>query len=55
MTALEYMENRLIKHRLNFDREFGRGAPEEMLSNIRKNIGYYEEAVEALRKEKNNG
>ncbi len=55
MTALEYMENQLIKNRLNFDREFGRGAPEEMLNNIRLKISYYEAAVEALRKEKYNG
>lgn len=53
MTALEYMENQLLKHRLNFDREFSRGAPEETLSHIRLKIGYYEAAVEALRGHKN--
>ena len=50
MTALKYMENQVVKHRLNFDREFARGVPEEMLENIRKKISYYEEAVEALLK-----
>ena len=51
MTALEYMEKQLIKHRLNFDREACRkGMTEEQLYNICKKIGYYEAAVEALRK-----
>ena len=51
MTALEYMENQLIKHRLNLDIEFSRtGVKKEQLENIRKKIGYYQEAVEALRK-----
>lgn len=49
MTALDYMERQAQKHRLNFDREFAREVPEEMLENIRKKIGYYEAAVEALR------
>ncbi len=49
MTAFEYMENQLLKHRLNFGREFARGVPEQQLENIRKKIGYYEAAVEALR------
>ena len=52
MTAIEYMENQLIKHRLNFDREFARGVSEEQLENIRKKIEYYEAAVEVLRKVK---
>jgi hypothetical protein len=38
-----------VNHRLNFDREFARGVPEEMLQNIRNKISYYEAAVEALR------
>lgn len=49
MTALEYMEKQLVWYRLNFDREFAREAPEEVLRNIQRKIGYYEEAVEALR------
>jgi hypothetical protein len=49
MTALEYMENQVVKHRLNYDREFTREVPEEMLQNIRNKISYYEAAVEALR------
>ena len=51
MTALEYMERQLEKHRMNLDRESARGVPAEMLENIRLKIGYYQEAVEALRKD----
>ena len=51
MTALEYMENQLVKHRRNFEREACRkGVTPEQLENIRKKIAYYEAAVEALRK-----
>lgn len=50
MTSLEYMERQVVKHRLNHDREFARGVPEEVLTNIRRKIRYYEDAVEALRK-----
>ena len=49
MTALEYMERQVVSNKLNHDRQFAREAPEEDLENIRKKIGYYEEAVEALR------
>ena len=51
MTALEYMERQVQKHRVNFDRESARDVPEEMLQNIRKKISYYEAAVEALKKD----
>jgi hypothetical protein len=51
MTALEYMERQVVSNRLNHDRQVARGAPEEDLANIRKKIGFYEEAAEALRKE----
>lgn len=51
MTALEFMEKQLRKHRLNHRRESERGVPEEMLRNIEKKIGYYKAAVEALRKD----
>ena len=50
MTALEYMERQLQKHRRNFLIESDRRVPEEQLENIRKKIGYYEAAVEALEK-----
>lgn len=50
MTALEYMERQVEKHRLNHAREFAREVPEEQLQNIRAKIGYYEAAVEALRR-----
>ena len=49
MTALEYMEKQVKKHQLSFCREFDRGAPDEVLENIKKKIGYYEAAVEALK------
>lgn len=51
MTALEYMERQLTKHRLNYDLESARGVPEEQLNNIRLKIGYYETAVNAMRKD----
>lgn len=51
MTALEYMERQVVSNKLNHDRQFARGAPEEDLENIRKKIGYYEEAVKALREQ----
>jgi hypothetical protein len=50
MTAIEYMEKQLQKHRVNYNREVLRGVPEEMLHNISLKIGYYEKAVEALKK-----
>lgn len=50
MTALEYMERQVEKRRLNYYHEFVREVPEEQLQNIRAKIGYYEAAVEALRK-----
>ena len=50
MTALEYMEKQVQKHRQNFLREYDRNAPDEVLANIRKKISYYEEAVKALRR-----
>ena len=53
MTALEYMEKQLSKHSANLLRETNRNAPEEVLHNIRAKIGYYTEAVEALKKVRN--
>ena len=51
MTAFEYMERELLRHRLNFDREACRkGVTDEQLENIYKKIAYYEAAVEALRR-----
>ena len=49
MTALEYMEKQLAKHRMNLDREIKRNAPEDMVENIKTKIGYYTEAVDALK------
>ena len=51
MTALEYMEKQVQKHRQNFEREQKRGAPDAMLICIGLKISYYEQAVEALRME----
>lgn len=53
MTALEYMEKQVVKNRLNYGREVTRGAPQEVLENIKQKIGFYEAAVKALRKEGN--
>ena len=49
MTALEYMEKQLLRHRLTYEREVARGVPEEQSNNILAKIGYYEKAVNALR------
>lgn len=50
MSALEYMEKQVEKHRKNFEREGNRGVPAEMLNNIQLKIRYYEDAVKALKK-----
>ncbi len=52
MTALEYMNRQIVKHKLNHDREFSRGVPEEQLENIRKKIEYYTAAAEALEQQR---
>lgn len=49
MTALEYMERQAQSNRINYNRQVLRNAPEQDLQNIKRNIGYYEEAVEALK------
>lgn len=50
MTALEYMEKQVQKHRMNFERESARNVPSDMIYNIIAKIHFYEEAVEALKK-----
>lgn len=50
MTALEYMERQAQSHRINYNRQVLRGAPEKDLESIKEKIGYYKEAVEALKK-----
>ena len=55
MTALEYMEKQVSKHRLNFNREWERGAPEEVLANIWLKITHYQAAVDALKEADGNG
>ena len=49
LTPLGYMERQLAKCRINYEREKERGAPKEMLQNIARKIGYFEEAAKALR------
>ena len=49
MTAIEYMEKQLQKHRQNFERESARGVPADMMYNILMKIHYYEAAVAALK------
>ena len=55
MTALEYMEKQAQSHRINYNRQVLRNAPEKDLENIKEKIGYYEEAVEALKKVEKDG
>ena len=50
MTAIEYMEKQIKKHRDNYYREVKRNVPEEQLQNILNKISYYTEAVNALKK-----
>ena len=50
MTALEYMQKQVHKHRMNYKRESTRGVSEEMLHNIKMKIHYYEAAVKALKR-----
>ena len=50
MTALEYMERQVKKHRMNLERESCRDVPSDMIHNIIAKIHYYEAAVEALKK-----
>ena len=51
MTALEYMEKQVEKHRQNYERAMKRGATLCELLNIKIKISNYEQAVEALRME----
>lgn len=48
MSTLEYMEKQVKKHTINYERETRRGAPQEILDNIKLKIGHYEVAVKAL-------
>lgn len=48
MTALEYMKKQRDKHQLNYAKKAERGAPKEVLTNIKLKIGYYNLAVMAL-------
>lgn len=48
MTALEYMEKQLLKHRVNLKRATDRNAPAHEIENIKNKIIYYGKAVDAL-------
>lgn len=48
MTPLEYMEKMLNKQKTNLEKETARNAPKDVLRHVKKKIGYYEAAVEAL-------
>ena len=49
MTALEFFEKQLKKTQISYDKEKSRGANENDLHNIQLKIGYYEEAIAALK------
>lgn len=47
--ALEYMEKQIIRHTYNYQHAELQGAPDEMLHNIKRKIGYYNVAVLAIK------
>ena len=49
MATLEFMDKMLRKHEHDLKQQLERGANGAVLDNIRLKIGYYEEAIEALR------
>lgn len=49
MTTLEYMEKQLKHHVINLERETKRNAPKEQIENIALKVGYYNQAIIALR------
>lgn len=53
MTAIEYMDRQILRHKKNYEHEARRGAPQEVLDNIGRKIGYYTEAAAALRRKGN--
>ena len=50
MTALEYMQQQLDRHMVNYGRAVLRNATQVELERIRNKIGYYSEAVQELKK-----
>ena len=48
MSALEFMRKELDRNKKNLFREFERNAPDDVIENIEKKIGYYDAACEAL-------
>lgn len=55
MTTLEYMERQLSKHKMNYQRAFDNGSPQNQLDNIADKIRYYQDAVDAIRAVIDNG
>lgn len=49
MNTLEYMQQQLEKHKLNLNRAMTKKSSDEEINNIKKKIGYYAEAVAALK------
>lgn len=49
MTALEYMEKQCEKHKKNYEHQAKHNVPQKMLDDIQLKIGYYEQAVKALK------
>ena len=50
MTALEYMEKQLNKHKKNYEHQFKHSnATEKMLNDIQLKASHYEQAVKALK------
>ena len=49
MTTHEYMQKQLEKYKLNLHRAIAKKATEAEINGIKEKIGYYAEAVEALK------
>ena len=50
MNAYEYFKNLREKHERNLHRAIAREAPKEDIKNLERKVGFFDEAVEALKK-----
>ena len=50
MNAYEYFKNLREKHERNLNRAIAREAPKEDIKNLERKVGFFDEAVEALKK-----
>ena len=50
MTALQYMQKQLEKHKVNLHRAIAKKSPDEEINGIKNKISYYDAAVDALKK-----